>query len=80
LNKEELDITWDALKDSKAAYRLRQAFIRLSEVGGRTEFQEEELEKIRRKVWDLKKSIAGEEDQHPFTADKSVERIEEKLY
>lgn len=78
MNKEELDIRKDALKNSKAAYRLRQAFIRLSEIGGRTDNQEKELEDIRQRVWDLKKNIAGEEDPHPFTS--NPDDIENELY
>ncbi|MFB6213771.1 MAG: hypothetical protein ABEJ07_04395 [Candidatus Nanohaloarchaea archaeon] len=57
---------------------MRQAFIRLSEIGGRTKEQEEELEEVKRRIWELKKSIAGEEDPHPFTS--NPEEIEGELY
>lgn len=82
MNKKELDIRKDALKDTKAAYRLLQAFKRLSEIGDRTEQEEKKLNGIRRNVWSLKSSIAKKSggDPHPFIEEKSVEKIEKDLY
>jgi hypothetical protein len=80
VKKEELDIRKDALKDTKAAYRLLQAFKRLSEIGDRTDQEEKKLNGIRRNVWSLKKSIAKKngDDLHPFVS--NPEEIEEDLY